>query len=765
MRRVVSTLVQAMPAVGALGFISLLLMLVFGLVGMQLFAGRLGYCLDPQFSASAFNSRVIPGLKRVTSSTRPESVVTDFHECVALPRYNLTRLNSEGVPLTSLPGYELYYQYPRWVQPNLGTFDDLGTSMLLLFEFATAEGWPTTLFALADTDAQEEFVTPWPIASDDDTNLEEHQPNFFFAAVFCVTWIIVGHFVLLNMVISIVLNEFSRLADAADGAAFMSADQLDWLRTQQAVLDVAPPQPLNPPEQPWRRRIFDVVTAVAFEVAIAVVIAANAITLALFIYRPEAPWIVPYNTALVVANDFFIVVYVAEMVAKLLGLGVVQYLSMRSNRFDAALVLLGIVELILSSVNAESLPFASNSLRALRLVRVLRAMRVLQALRPLRSMTTTIALSLPAVANVSVLMVLGLFIYAVVGCQLFWAVNFTPSREEEHFWAAVANTSPPPFFFTHESNGGEYLGRHVNFQTFGSSLLTFTSSVTGEGYNGIMHELFSSGWGDNALRCCPTCGPVVDGVAASSCGSTFQAALLFLSFALMMSFVVISLFVGAFMETFGQVDSPDLSRVTIERLEEFRDAWVHMQVLAKRTTEHGRMAEMPKSLVPYVLPSHMLAQLLHAIPQPLGISDLRPPLRKTELATLLTQLGVPDRSGYIHFHEVLVSLAYRVAGVAVPVCPATSRVERQARGLPALPAREPYGTDAVFVAQWLQSVWRGHVVRARARLLSNGNPHPQPSDATKSGQVISARPAPADQSHALTTLSPALHPGFVHERL
>jgi hypothetical protein len=209
-----------------------------------------------------------------------------------------------------------------------------------------------------------------------------------------------------------------------------------------------------------------------------------------------------------------------------------------------------------------------------------------------------------------------------------------------------------------------------------------------------------------------------------------------LSFALFMSFVVISLFTGAFMETYRQVDSPDLSRITLERLEEFRDSWVRCQKLVKMNLSHrppstaaatahsnssvdtedtnGNLHPhaLPPAVQPYLLPSGMLAQLLLGVPQPLGIADARPRLTRSQLVALISQLGVPDRRGYVHFHEVLVALAYRVAGVPVPVCRATKRIEKAARALPRLPARNrQYGTDAVFVAQWVQSVFRGYLVR------------------------------------------------------
>jgi len=136
-----------------------------------------------------------------------------------------------------------------------------------------------------------------------------------------------------------------------------------------------------------------------------------------------------------------------------------------------------------------------------------------------------------------VLLLLGLYVYSAVGVQLFWTVAYTPT----HVNASLAGTY---FYSNPGSNYGDFLSRHANFESFGNALLTLTRCVTGESYNQIMHELMDASWSDNALRCCPTCGPVVDGVALSSCGSTWQSVIMFLSFILIMSLVVVSLFVG-----------------------------------------------------------------------------------------------------------------------------------------------------------------------------------------------------------------------------
>jgi len=583
--------------------------------------------------------------------------------------------------------------------------------------------------------------------------------SLYLGALFCIIWIIVGHFVLLNMVISIVLTEFNAISEEADGSAFMSSEQVEWVRTQISIFDLSPPRPLLPPRTPWRRRLFWRVTSRGFELCIDGVIVMNAIAMASHVYDPASALVSQLTTCLFFANCGFMTIYLLEMGLKLVGLGPRQYFSRRRNLFDFALVLFGLLDIIGLLLNID-LPFVIVALRIFRLTRVLRMFRVLHAFRTLHSMTSTIMLSLPAVANVSVLLLLGIYVYAAICMQLFWAVDYTSPVQLAMANAATTTlganatdvTALALYSYSDDgSNEGDYLNRHAHFHDFGRAFLTLARCVTGESYNQVMHELMGAGWSDNALRCCPTCGPVVDGLAYSSCGTSWLAVPIFLTFTFLLGFVVTSLFVGAFYETYVQVDDSDGSHVTHERLVEFKHAWVHTHSLAvqfrletsrkslkiKECTASKRSPisssddslandsqstrRRPSSsrhrkrvLDAHLLPSAMLSQLLLRVPQPLGIADAKPAYTWMQQLNLIRQLAIPDRGNVIHFHEVLVRLAERVAGVSVPLNDATRRVQSKATKLPRLPPRSrDYSTDAVFVAVAIQAYWRGHVERRR----------------------------------------------------
>lgn len=184
----------------------------------------------------------------------------------------------------------------------------------------------------------------------------------------------------------------------------------------------------------------------------------------------------------------------------------VRYFSLAWNRLDFFLVLATLVDFVFLFTDGE-LPLPPPLLRVVRLFRAVRLLRIFRAAKSLRTMVRTIAVSLPAVGNVSALASLLLYVYAVIGMNLFFGANHTPS------------TAPRPgdfYFHRGVSNEGHFVNRHAGFDTFATALLTLGRCTTGESYNGVMHELMDETWADNALRCCPTCGPIIDGVMTST---------------------------------------------------------------------------------------------------------------------------------------------------------------------------------------------------------------------------------------------------------
>ena len=97
MKQVINTLGRAMTAVGALGVVLFLFFSIFAILGMELFAGKFGYCLDPE---GRYDGVYLPGLNTSASpnGNAPANLnaANDFTECMSLPKYNLKRVDTLG---------------------------------------------------------------------------------------------------------------------------------------------------------------------------------------------------------------------------------------------------------------------------------------------------------------------------------------------------------------------------------------------------------------------------------------------------------------------------------------------------------------------------------------------------------------------------------------------------------------------------------------------------------------------------------------------
>ena len=104
LRMIVGTLLTAIPAVSQYLAVAAIFVVIFAIAAVQIFGGRLGYCLDPLHSVN--DSRI---------AASDASGLSDYSKCLALPPYNISRHNSIGVALTALPHaeYARFYSFPQ----------------------------------------------------------------------------------------------------------------------------------------------------------------------------------------------------------------------------------------------------------------------------------------------------------------------------------------------------------------------------------------------------------------------------------------------------------------------------------------------------------------------------------------------------------------------------------------------------------------------------------------------------------------------------
>lgn len=195
------------------------------------------------------------------------------------------------------------------------------------------------------------------------------------------------------------------------------------------------------------------------------------------------------EAAFIDLNYFFLSVFVLELVLKVLALGVLGYIDDPYNRFDALIVAAGLIEL---GFRDSSIAVA----RAFRLLRVLRATRLITQHKSMRRLIDTTTQSFAIIINFCGVLLVFVFVFTVLGMQLF---------------------------------GGqpEYWDERPNFNTFGDSFMTIFEILTG------------SEWYQTMLV----------GMSGSRGGS---AALFFISWSFIGSFILLNLILAMIVDTFSR---------------------------------------------------------------------------------------------------------------------------------------------------------------------------------------------------------------------
>lgn len=153
------------------------------------------------------------------------------------------------------------------------------------------------------------------------------------------------------------------------------------------------------------------------------------------------------------------------MVIKMIGLGLKGYSRDRFNLFDCLIVIISTVEIFIevATPNSES---AGGAISAFRGVRLLRVFKLARSWKSFQEILVKIGNSLKDISNFSVLLFLFIFIYSLLGMELFaYRIKF---NEED-----IADPN------------GE--STRTNFDEFVNSITTIFIVLIGEDWNNIMY--------------------------------------------------------------------------------------------------------------------------------------------------------------------------------------------------------------------------------------------------------------------------------------
>merc|ERR1711924_334032 len=113
-------------------------------------------------------------------------------------------------------------------------------------------------------------------------------------------------------------------------------------------------------------------------------------------------------------NYVFLGIFGVEMIVKMIGLGLMgprSYIKDPYNLFDASVVILGVVEILVSLKGM-------TALRMFRLARVLRTYKMTRNWKTLSNIIHSLLHVLPKISSMGILLALYMFISAIAGMQL-----------------------------------------------------------------------------------------------------------------------------------------------------------------------------------------------------------------------------------------------------------------------------------------------------------------------------------------------------------
>ena len=254
---------------------------------------------------------------------------------------------------------------------------------------------------------------------------------------------------------------FNKIKERTGGSQLLTDSQKEWVEAQKIIRTAKLTPLLRRPLATTtslhiRSRIFDLVTNKYFDAFIASCIFLNVVVMASAALSEPFWWTVTQEYL----NYFFSFVFTMEAVLKIMSFNPKQYFRDSWNVFDFTIVLgadAGIVVTLMGIGGSFG-----GVISIVRMFRVARVLRLVKQLKGLQQLFDTMILSFPALINIGFLFFLIMFIFAVIGVELF-AVN--------------------------QLDNSLYLTSHSNFQTVGNAFLVMYKWSTGENWNGMMEQM------------------------------------------------------------------------------------------------------------------------------------------------------------------------------------------------------------------------------------------------------------------------------------
>jgi hypothetical protein len=360
LRIVVSSLIESVTGIVNVMIFILVIWIMYGILGINLLQGKLGYCSFPK-----------------------NSTMSSY----GVSQANCTALNGEWL-----------------IHDN--NFENIINALISLFVLSDGEGWNNYMFSYMD--------------ADDPSNGPTRFVNYYIY-IYILLFMLISHMFLMDLFVGVIFFQFQQEQEKENKKSFrmVTDDQASWILMQRLIQKAKPGFDIPmPPKSKFRLKFFEMVTSNAFESFVLVAIFLNIIAMSI-IYDGMSDL---YSQIIDSFNLFFNCLFIVEMILKLIALGWRQYFMVSWNRFDFTLSMMSIIDLFLANLsNIKSLKIYPQLARILKILRVTRLFKIMKSKKfeGIKMIIRTLVFAFPALINVLMLLLLIYFLYSILGCFLF----------------------------------------------------------------------------------------------------------------------------------------------------------------------------------------------------------------------------------------------------------------------------------------------------------------------------------------------------------
>ncbi|GBG32331.1 Sodium channel protein type 1 subunit alpha [Hondaea fermentalgiana] len=407
---------------------------------------------------------------------------------------------------------------PRvWAPPPFG-FDSIGDAFATLIETVSLKGWPEKLYVAMDTTA----VDAQPQRDAAPTH-----------SVFFVVFIYFGSFFMMKLFVGVIVGSFRKYS----GNMLLTADQLEWVEMKRVMAHIAPR--LQEPKGKLCNWCYQAFISGRLNIACTLVFLAH--LLFVIVIETMTAEDAEKSALEVLGHTAFVVLAIAVHCAQILGAGVSNVVSkcaynLRTGKLYRRIHLSNTISIVACVLSLVALvPESGIPIRLLVALRGLDFSRLIQIAgmgsATLRHVLQVLSECLLLMLNVTLVFFMVLFIYAVLGMQMFATVK-----------------------------DGAALGVTASFVTFPEALLTIFQVAAGDNWIKIMREC-----GVGAPAC-------MEGV---NCGSFVGSRVFFYSFFFICFGVFLNLYTATIVDAYESKLKAQTTRWAFSesQLVRFQDVW------------------------------------------------------------------------------------------------------------------------------------------------------------------------------------------------